>query len=103
MKTACKTVYEFFKKHRDKWTQGEMAKDEKGMPCSTDDENACCFCLAGAIDLIYGVSGKCEEADNRVTATLQNKYNYYRHFVTWNDMPKRTVEEVIQLAKEAGV
>lgn len=38
---------------RSKWTQGRLARDARGIPCSPRSSEAVCWCVYGALDKCY--------------------------------------------------
>lgn len=86
------------------WTQGAYARNEKGdrrMPFQGD---ACQFCLLGAVNFVYySDKKKCLQAQDRLTEMIQKDDEAFVSIQDWNDDPKRTIEEVRALVKEAGV
>lgn len=80
-----------------KWTQGVMARDAQGNEVSPQDENAICFCLLGALE-------KCnyEHKQHLLYRVLRVEYDEYS-IVSFNDSPRRTHEEVLNLLREVGL
>lgn len=104
MKPKAKTIYEFFSNNKHAWIQSHYATNEAGEVCDLGDTSACCFCLSGAVLYIYGGDMSAMlHADRRIHDVLRHEYGYTRHYIGWNDLPGRTVDEVIELARKAGV
>lgn len=79
------------------WTQGAAARTLDGRAVNASNPKACCFCLAGALAVIYS-----DEADIKVRAAL--RYRTHPLWLSeWNDDPGRTIDDVRKLVEEAGV
>ncbi len=74
------------------WTQHTRARNSKGKMVRTFDEDACSWCLVGALEKCY--ESKYHIPRNRVHQELQTWPT------SWNDEPERTQEEVVALLKE---
>lgn len=84
------------------WTQNDYAYTSDGTGCGPYSDAACCWCLSGAIMLIYDDSEAYISALNRVHDVL-DKRGYARHIPSWNDALGRTQAEVLELVIEANV
>lgn len=49
------TLLKTFLSQESRWTQKCAARNDKGQPTSPLDPEACCFCLTGAINYLFGV------------------------------------------------
>jgi len=76
---------------KEKWTQGCLARDENGDPCSINATRICRFCLYGAILVCYKPKNSAYQIKERVETYLG------RSIGGWQDSPVRTWEEVHQL------
>jgi hypothetical protein len=74
------------------WTQGTFARTENGKNTGWKEDDAECFCVAGAI-LRVGGAGHLNRAWNVFDDWTRSKG--FRHLAGWNDDPKRTQEEVV--------
>lgn len=79
-----------------RWTKGAGARDKDGHLCSTNDEAAVCWCLAGAINRCYSASYY------DVTAKLLGGIGGLS-ITTYNDATERTYEEVMVLVDKLGI
>ncbi|SRR5712692_10359184 len=89
-----------------RWIQGVMATKnrETEIACSAYNPDACCFCLAGAARHVYGNGKSGKEALRRLAEAIGHTEGNDEGNVTgWNDQTGRTVEEVRDIAKKAGV
>ena len=80
------------------WCQGVAAKDGDGRVCMPDASYAAKWCLIGACIKAYP-----ERTERRfqVATKLQHKLGNL-HYAKWNDDPKRTQAEVIELLQSIG-
>ena len=83
-------------RHKD-WCQNFAATDKYGNIVGWASEDACAFCVAGAI---YRCYGDAEYSDN-VTKTLRT-FLGVRYVSEWNDMSERTKDEVIAALEAIG-
>jgi len=101
-----KTIAGFFSAHRDRWIKGDYQKDKKGVAC---------FCLLGKAQDLYGKSDEYHRAVkhmryaiaklfpiafHRMTMNVNNNANVV---VEFNDSSHRTIDQIIQVAREARV
>jgi len=96
------------------WIQGHMALNEKGNPCSLDNEDACRWCVHGAI--LKASEVKIDEDDEENIENL-DPHGAVKYFCDtlgidfgdaipsdlwlWNDNSFRTREEVLGALKSA--
>lgn len=87
-----KTVVELFEGHPERWIQNSAytTDDGKFLPM----EECTRFCIAGAIEFIYGAN---ERSYNLVNHSMSNS------IFGWNDAPERTFEEVLEKCKKLGI
>ena len=93
------TVYEFFKNNPSCWTQGASARDKDGEPVDYNSIHAHKWCLLGAISKV--VDGEAYQETLKINKIWD--IIYAESISIWNDEDNRTVEEVIDLAKRAGI
>ena len=74
-----------------KWTQGTNARDSEGKGVAASSEEACSWCLIGAIFRCYGIEGSFR-VEERVRLSLGSA------ITKWNDVSWRTFAEVKDLA-----
>lgn len=87
---------------KDKWTKGFYARDKYGQKCFEGSTDATCYCILGAIKKVY--YGLPVEVDNKLETALKKLHpNSSGNYVHFNDDPKTTFEDIIELIKEAGV
>lgn len=83
------------------WCQGSNATDEHGYCVEPRAENACCWCLGGAIDASFLIE---DSLWRQFRFILINKIAC---IPVWNDAQERKREEVIAIAeaveKELGL
>ena len=80
------------------WCQGMSARTANGDACRSDSPYACKWCIAGSIGIAYP-----EDIQRRMI--VSNKlYDVLGHsqISKWNDDPKRTQAEVVQLLQSIG-
>lgn len=88
---VAKTLREFFETHD--WTQRVSARDHRGFTVHSRDENAVCWCIAGAYDkLIGGDWFDFSQAFVRVNA--------YNDPIKFNDNIAKTKTDVICALKK---
>lgn len=80
------------------WCQGMSARTSNGSACAADSSQATCWCLIGSINAAYPEDIRQRE---QVAGKLLNKLSTFR-FAQWNDDPKRTQAEVVQLLQSIG-
>ena len=80
------------------WCQGVAAKDDSGAMCYPEDSRAREWCLIGALIAVYPEANKTRQD---VTTKLQHALGELG-FAKWNDDPKRTKQEVIDLLESIG-
>ena len=83
------------------WTQGYFARDSNGMICEHYEPQAVSWCIIGAIRAEYpndfSQRQKCyNKLENILGSGLSS-------VVEFNDNPKRTKEEVLDLIRKAGI
>ena len=79
-----------------KWCKDVLAKDKNGQPIDYANENACKWCLGGAIALCY--TGKryvkiCKIVESQIPGTIPE----------WNDEEGRCFEDVKRLVEELNI
>jgi|688.fasta_scaffold598302_3 hypothetical protein len=79
------------------WCQQEFARDKQSDIVDYRSEEACQFCILGAINRVYLDTKHHSILDNHL---LQKGIH---DVVEWNDNPMRTKEEVIELLKELDI
>ena len=82
-----------------KWCKYHDAKNKRGKSVSVWSEEACCWCLAGAMIRCYGIA---EEPDTRLRTAIENRAGH-RLLTQFNDDPERTFAEVRAVILEAGI
>jgi hypothetical protein len=88
---------------REKWTTGAFAKDLYGTPVGYTSENACSFCLRGALNKVCSRTVFSDEIPS-LYETIKSKLGfeistYPIGLATFND--SRTYEEMIEVLDEA--
>ncbi len=81
---------------KEKWTKGQLARNQQGEDVAHDDPSACCFCLEGAMIHCYGMPAY-REVNDRV------KKEIGMMVFEWNDDPNRTFEEIKTLVEEMDI
>lgn len=108
--SECKTVLELLS-DPSRWIKGETAKMENGMYCSSQHPDAVRFCLAGAIERIYGMplhNYHYDEARQKLIKVFDKKgflpqdHNYY-DYIYVNDDPDFTYAQMIECVRQAGI
>jgi hypothetical protein len=106
-------IWELFDQET-KWTKGSYGRcvGRLGtlLSCGSKDEDACCWCLAGAINKCYP-GGKTEHGNvyvllaDAISEKTGHQSDRLAHdiIVSWNDAPSRTFQEVYDLVKELDV
>lgn len=76
------------------WCQDVNAKDEEGNACRWQDEDACEFCLLGAVYKVYHGSRHWPLVCAYLAQIFQSGF-WEGLLLTWNDVPDRTYSQVI--------
>lgn len=82
--------------HPERWTKQTLARDKNGRAVWFLGEEACCWCLSGAISKCYPNV----EDRNRVRKMVEREVGY---ILGWNDTFERTHEEVHSLCVRLGI
>ena len=89
-----------------RWTQNRYARNKEGIATPIKDENAVCWCIIGGVYKLYDGPDqlRVEMKIRDVIAKKENSPNPNWISVTeWQDHPNRTLQEVLEVLKEAGV
>lgn len=81
------------------WTQGAFARTLDGGPAIWTDDDAACFCVAGAIERVGGTASRNRAWDFFNDWTVKRGF---RHLANWNDAPERTQAEVVAALRAAA-
>lgn len=73
------------------WTQGYLARDERGLVTRPSGDEAVCWCCIGALSAV----AKCGPIWSAVDA-LSGAVGGAGQIARWNDAPKRTQAEVLE-------
>ena len=92
------TLLEFFS-DRSRWCQQAFARDKNGRNVPSRDENACQWCLLGAINHLLD-DEKSIQARMKLYSVL-DKYSCDSSLIIFNDT--HTYEEVMSLIEKANV
>ncbi len=86
------------------WCQGTYARDANGEAVHAMDEEACSYCILGAIWKTYGY-GDASDLVRRILSKGKGKRRGHsiRSIAEWQDAQERTKEEVIAALKAADV
>lgn len=96
----------------EKWIKQFSAKNARGYPVLPDNEDAFCWCIAGAIEKCYSNNTmNLIAAERRLLDILKNKgyigdrkdSSKPHSYIDWNDADGTTYDEVISVLKEANV
>jgi len=84
------------------WIQNDASQDAKGRPVLARDKTAKKFCLGAAIGLASTPRDKEElrissEIHHDIQKEISNNYKAYMPIVVFNDSPKRTHKEVLNV------
>lgn len=91
----CRTVEELLSDPA-RWTQGCFAKSANNKPRRWYAEDACKFCLVGAMYRVYG-----ETANAQIYDQLRDVTGI--EVSIFNDDPSRTHAEVLEAVRKAGI
>ena len=108
------TVRQVFENNEDRWIVGQMSMDVRDTPVWVHDDDASCFCLLGAVYLIYKTSDERSEVEKRLVDAakllfpklelfLQDESRQHRHTITILNDTYLSYEEVMTLVKEAKI
>ncbi len=94
------TVVELFEGHPERWMKNQMNNGSIYNPPT-------CFCLLGAINFVYNRADN-YELNRSVRQKLRdifdwNPHSEYSSYISWQDAPERTFEEVLAKCKELGI
>lgn len=90
------------KENPNMWTQHAFAKDSNGVPIDVLDSKASCFCTTG---LLLRFKSDITEVNRILNNMAEHLYGFGTSFskvAIWNDMKRRTVEDVIELYEKIG-
>lgn len=95
-----KTIKELFT-NKSKWIKGTSWAKLNGDGCGPDQAE--CFCLSGAVALIYGVNRhqidmKLDEVANKLFPDRCNS-----GYISFNDHQNTTFEDILKVVNEADV
>lgn len=92
----------------DKWTKGAYARGKSGKDVSNFGRYATCFCLAGAFNRAAGQRSNrnmysLAPGYAKASVAMNNRVWRGGHFsfVTYNDLPTTTYEDIIRLIDES--
>lgn len=100
MKTTLQILEETLVLVTDGWCQGDWAHDAYGVDVPVDSNKACCFCLEGVVVRASGGNYP-DSLSAEPMARLKEAIATEVCIPKWNDVPKRTKEEVIAAIKTA--
>lgn len=95
------------------WTQEAEARNKDGKPVWADSEEACCFCIIGAV---FAAAGRLYESNSeeveeafkaldKVKLAISSNDTYLTSkdcIANWNDHPGRKKEEVLEMMEKAA-
>lgn len=97
------TVQELFSKDG-VWCQENLALNAQDQPVEPQDPSAVKFCLIGAIYRCYDDDvEKLFSYQDRVFEVIRSRCPDARSTTSWNDRAYRTIQEIREVAKEAGI
>lgn len=85
----------------DAWHKGHMAVDAEGLPVGTEDEEACGWCLLGAVYRCYPMGERARVFDRLLTAIFA-RCGAFR-ITSFNDDPKTTHADLMAVLEEADI
>ena len=86
----------------ERWTQRSAARNQAKEATWPNDASACCWCLWGAIQRIYGIGYMMDDIVARIHRHLESR-DEHRYITYWNDAPERQYEEVKALVEELKI
>lgn len=81
-----------------KWIQGAFARDADGVNVSSQNKEAVCWCLQGALIRCYVGSLEYSVVKNKIIKEL-----VLVDFARWNDDPSRTYQDVQTLLQKLDI
>ena len=78
----------------ERWTQGAFARTRKGQPCESDDSDAVCWCIRGALTKSAG--GRDSPARNDLLDVVERCVPCLS-LAVWNDAKSTTHADVLAL------
>jgi hypothetical protein len=84
------------------WVKGYMSKDNRGNYTQPQDENACRWCLSGAICKAYADDNKRAKALVRLEKIIKKEYGF-NSIVTFNDNWRTTFKDVRRVVEKANI
>jgi hypothetical protein len=88
-----------------RWTQGALARDERGEPCEPGDDRARRWCVLGALCRVAADDAAINAAIDAVGQAV-GVHDYtlaIEEIGEWNDCPSRTFDEVRHVIEKADV
>ena len=108
MKTTPRTVRELLSKPTS-WTKNAYARDQHGKPVRPNDPSATSWCLEGAISRVYGKDFTARKYASESVILYYTETETWNPWVkadviaTWNDSPKRSYKDIVELLKNTGI
>ncbi len=96
-KTLIQRVQRLLEK-QERWTKGVSARDANGASTYPSSDNACSWCLTGALDAV-ALNGDRYIAGNLVQDAVQARG--YSNIPAFNDAPETTHYDVLSVLAEA--
>jgi hypothetical protein len=87
----------------EKWTKGVCARDSRGKEIDPESPKAICWCIKGALYKCYPDDDDWYTAYNQLVKAKGYETWKYGGVVSWQDDPRTTYEEVIEVLKLADV
>lgn len=83
----------------EKWIQGSFAKTKSGKPVGSNEDSACCWCIAGGVNRItYQKNEEYAEMRAALSETIGGNYALGTStYVAWNEKPERTFADIKKL------
>jgi hypothetical protein len=101
----CKTVYELLE-DPDRWGKKYFAVDDHGICKMVGSNEACKFCLDGALRRIYPTGKDYFTNFLKIQKVLNNNTDlsyFSTSLIGFNDDPKTTHQDVLEVARKANV
>ena len=88
-----------------RWAKDAAARDKFGSPCSSLSADATSWCIVGAASLCYPLRWERREVLEKITAHLDLGPLPEAHlqYVSWQDAPERTFDEVHSLLEKLDI
>lgn len=86
------------------WTQGHLACTEAGISTKVRADNACSFCVIGAIYRVYYKEKDVNRVIDQIQAYIEQNYlSVYNSISEWNDAKVRNKQDIMVMCQTLNI